>query len=129
MHGDASFALPVLLHRSKAWIGIHVTVGERVMLFLILNTAIPRSTLSPTVVRDLSALNLLVPTLKRGIYRLPQLSASGYALPDLTVRSQPSLIPRNIEGQLGLDFFNNFEMTCFRRSTSELLLEPLPSRG
>jgi len=132
MSNNSSFTLPVLSHVSKSCIGVYVTIGQHTTRLFILNTAAPRSTLSSTLVNELYRANLIIRTLRQDIYRLPNLSAydrsqHNHVLPDLTVRSDPRLATHRIEGQLGLDFFNHFELICFRRSTSDLLLEPRPT--
>jgi hypothetical protein len=123
MRGGEQLSIPVHRHPSERWIGIYVTIASSQTIFMVLDTGSPQSTISSGVAHDLHRRNLLVPADDHSSYHLTNLTAPPHSLPDLTVRVFPRLARLQIDGLLGLDFFNHFELTCFRVSSMQLLLE------
>jgi hypothetical protein len=116
-------SIPIRRHPSGYWIGIHVTIGEGYTLLMVLDSGSPQSTVSPQVAQDLWLRGMSPPAAPASSYVLTNLTASTHALPDLRARVLPRLSRLRVDGLLGLDFFNQFDLTCYRRSTMELLLE------
>jgi hypothetical protein len=90
---------------------------------MVLDSGSPQSVISPGVEHELLQERLLQPAPAARVYHVRNLRADGHPLPDLTVRVHPRLSRLQVDGLLGLDFFGAFELTCFRLSTSQLLLE------
>ena len=124
--GD-QFYVPVSPHATGLWIGIDVTINASVTIFMVLDCGSPRSAISPGLSQDLQRQGLLHATADPRSYRLTNLTADANPLPDLIVRELSRLTRLKIDGLLGLDFFGSFELTCFRLSTSQPLLEYLPT--
>ena len=94
---------------------------------MVLDSGSPVSVISPESSHELRIHGLLRQANEPRYYQLSRLTAEEAvgkpALPDLKVRILPRLTRLAIDGLLGLDFFRAFELTCFRISTSQLLLE------
>ncbi len=111
-------------HPSGLWLGIDVTVRSSLTVLMILDSGSPLSAISPALGEQLLARGLARTSASgRGLIRLTHLSAEGNPLPELNVRILARLSQLRVDGLLGLNFFGAFELTCFRLSTSELLLE------
>jgi len=58
MH-DGELTIPVKVHPSGLWVGLAVTVRDQQTLFMVLDTGLPASVISPGVTRDLGDRGLL----------------------------------------------------------------------
>ncbi len=123
MHGGETISIPVRLQPLRYGLGLDVTIRGSHTIFMVLDSGSTQSTISPGVARDLRASGLIRTAGAPGAHYLSALSAGRWSLPDLTVRELPRLTRLSIDGLLGLDFFDHFELTCFRRSTMSLMLE------
>lgn len=89
---------------------------------MVLNSALPRSVISPTM-RDLLTQNaLLIPSIAGATYRVSRLTSQGQVLPDLDVSVARHLTRLGLDGMLGLDFLFHFEHVHFQVSTLRLIL-------
>jgi hypothetical protein len=92
-------------------------------LDLMLNTGRTQSVLSRSMLAAMRALGLFGAQ-SGPVYVLRQPTADGVPLPDLTLRASAGPGMLDLDGMLGLDFFDCFSEACISTRTLRLTLIP-----
>lgn len=107
--------------RQERGLVVRLDVGDDIVWDMLPNPAARRSIISPRALEDLQTRGLASSHDARR-FLVRDLRIAGQPIPDLEVRVSAAMVRLGVDGILGLDFFEQFELVQWHPRTRRVIL-------